>query len=61
MKSYIYIIMVLMLISVSIGCFATMSSEERKETYDLRKGVGDKPFVGSAVSPYDKSAWHPGN
>ena len=48
MKSYIYIIMVLMLISVSIGCFATMSSEERKETYDLRN-VGESPFVGRVV------------
>jgi len=25
-----------------------MTSEERKETYDLRKGVGDSHFVGDA-------------
>jgi hypothetical protein len=48
MKRYIYIPMVLMLVSLIIGCFSTMSSEERKETYDLRN-VGESPFVGRVV------------
>jgi len=44
MKRYVFITMVLMLISLFVGCATT--SEERKETYDLRKDVGGKPFVG---------------
>jgi len=49
MKGFICLAAVLMMLLMSIGC-ASMSSEERKETYDLRKNVGDSPFVG-ATSP----------
>jgi hypothetical protein len=48
MKRFIYITVVLMLMLIFIGCFATMTSEERKETYDLRKGVGNSQFVGDS-------------
>ena len=48
MKRLISLTVVLMLMLIFIGCFATMTSEERKETYDLRKGVGDSHFVGDA-------------
>lgn len=48
MKRFIYITLVLMLMSLFIGCFATMGSEERKETYDLRKSVGNSQFVGDS-------------
>jgi hypothetical protein len=47
MKRFICTIVALMLVSLFVGCFATMTPEERKETYELRKSVGDKPFVGS--------------
>jgi len=42
----IYIAVVLMLMLIFISCFATMTPEQRKETYDLREGVGNRPFVG---------------
>ena len=45
MKRFIYIIVVLMLMSIFIGC-ATMTTEQRKEESDLSSSVGDKPFVG---------------
>jgi hypothetical protein len=35
-----------MLMLIFIGCFATMTPEQRKETYDMRESVGNKPFVG---------------
>jgi len=44
MKRLVFITMVLMLISLFVGCATT--SEERKETYDLRKDVGGSQFVG---------------
>jgi hypothetical protein len=47
MKKFIYITVVFMLMLVFIGC-ATMTPEERKETYDLRKDVGNSHFVGSS-------------
>jgi ABC-type molybdate transport system substrate-binding protein len=50
MKRFISISVVLMLMVIVIGCFATMSEEQRKETYDLRQNVGDSHFVG-ATSP----------
>jgi hypothetical protein len=46
MKRFVYITMGLMLMSLFIGCAATMTPEERKETYDMRKTVGNSPFVG---------------
>ena len=47
MKKFIYIIVAFMLMLVFIGCVA-MTPEERKETYDLRKDVGNSQFVGSS-------------
>ena len=47
MKVFICFTAVLIMMLMSIGC-ASMSSEERKETYDLRKNVGDRPFVGAS-------------
>ena len=53
MKKFICIAVAFMLMLILIGCFVTMTSEERKETYDLRKNVGNEPFVGS-TSPFDR-------
>ena len=47
MKKLICITVVFMLMLTFFGCAATMTPEERKEMYDLRGSVGDKPFVGS--------------
>jgi len=47
MKKFIYITVVFMLMLVFIGC-AAMTPEERKETYDMRKEVGNSQFVGSS-------------
>ena len=47
MKKFIYIIVAFMLMLTFIGCAATMTPEQRKETYDLRQNVGNQPFVGS--------------
>jgi hypothetical protein len=47
MKKFIYITVAFMVMLVFIGC-ATMTPEERKETYDLRKDVGNSQFVGSS-------------
>jgi len=41
MKKFIYITVSFMLMLMLIGCFATMTPEQRKETYDLRKEVGN--------------------
>jgi ABC-type uncharacterized transport system auxiliary subunit len=56
MKKFISIIVAFMLILILIGC-ATMSSEERKETYDLQKSVGDSTFVGDS-SPSSRAAFN---
>jgi len=50
MKKFIFIIVAFMLMLIFIGCFATMTPEQRKETYDLRGSVGNSPFVGG--TPY---------
>jgi len=47
MKKFIYITVAFMLMVIFIGCFATMTPEQRKETYDMRENVGNKPFIGS--------------
>ena len=47
MKRFIYITVAFMVMLVFIGC-ATMTPEERKGTYDLRKDVGTSQFVGSS-------------
>ena len=47
MKKFICIAVAFMLMLILIGCFATMTPEERKETYDLRGSVGNQPFIGS--------------
>jgi hypothetical protein len=46
MKKLIYTAIGFMFMLIFIGCFATMTPEERKEKYDLRKEVGYNPFVG---------------
>jgi cbb3-type cytochrome oxidase subunit 3 len=46
MKKFIFIIVAFMLMLIFIGCFATMTPEQRKETYDMRASVGNSPFVG---------------
>ncbi len=38
-----------MLVFIVIGCFATMTPEQRKETYDLRGSVGNAPFGGGGI------------
>jgi hypothetical protein len=47
MKKLIVLILFLMMVSIVIGCAATMTSEERRETYELRS-VGESPFVGGS-------------
>jgi hypothetical protein len=61
MKKFIYVTVAFMLMFVFIGC-ATMTPEERQETYDLRKDVGDSQFVGNTDRNFDahgmmKSGW----
>jgi hypothetical protein len=52
MKRFVFVIMVLVFISLFVGCATT--SEERKEEYDLRRSVGGSTFVGlTPVSPSD--------
>ena len=48
MKKLIYIIVAFMLMLIFVGC-ATMTPEQRKETYDLRGSVGNSPFVGESA------------
>jgi hypothetical protein len=57
MKKSIYITVVFMLMLIFIGCFATMTPDQRKELYDLRENVGNKPFVGSVGSSYTYDRW----
>jgi hypothetical protein len=47
MKRFIYITVAFMVMLVFIGC-ATTTPEQRKETYDMRKDVGNSQFVGSS-------------
>jgi len=46
MKKFIYITVAFMLMLIFIGCATT--PEQRKDTYDLRKDVGNSQFVGSS-------------
>ena len=58
MKKFIYIITVtFMLMLIFIGCYATMTPEQRKETYDLRGSVGNSPFVGATSPGARDLAW----
>jgi ABC-type molybdate transport system substrate-binding protein len=45
MKRFIFITVLLMVVGILIGC-SGMTAEQRKETYDLRATVGNRPFVG---------------
>ena len=45
MKKFMYITVVFMLLLIFIGCATT--PEQRKDTYDMRKDVGNSQFVGS--------------
>ena len=55
MKTLISLIMVLMMVVIFFGC-SGMTAEQRKETYDLRKSVGDRPFVGDTSPEARKAA-----
>ena len=57
MKRFIYIIVAFMLMLIFVGCFATMTPEQRRETYDLRGSVGNSPFVGGSSSGARDLAW----
>jgi len=46
MKKFIYITVAFMLMLIFIGCATT--PEQRKDTYDMRKEVGNSQFVGSS-------------
>ena len=46
MKKFIYITVAFMLMLIFIGCATT--PEQRKESYDLSKDVGNSQFVGSS-------------
>jgi len=50
MKRLIVLILFLMMVFIVVGCFATMTPEERKETYDLRNSAGNSPFIGGGMS-----------
>jgi hypothetical protein len=56
MKRLISLIVFLFIVIIIIGCFATMTPEERKETYDLRKTAGESTFVGD-LSPDQRAAF----
>ncbi|MGZ6221825.1 MAG: hypothetical protein ACXWMH_08195 [Syntrophales bacterium] len=45
MKRLIYLTVILMIGFICFGCTG-MSSEQRRESYDLRSSVGNQPFVG---------------
>ncbi len=52
MKRFVFSVMVLMLMSLFVGCATTW--EERKEEHDLRRSVGGSAFVGlHPTSPSD--------
>ena len=50
MKKFMFITISFMLMLLFIGCFATMTPEQRRETYDLRTSVGNSTFVGDAYT-----------
>ena len=57
MKKFIYITGAFMLVLIFIGCYATTTSEQRKETYDMRENVGNKPSPGSVGSTFKYDRW----
>jgi hypothetical protein len=57
MKKFIFIIATFMLMLIFIGCYATMTPEQRRETYDLRGSVGNSPFVGATSPGARDLAW----
>ncbi len=46
MKRLIYLTAILMTVFIFVSC-SGMTAEQRKETSDLSKSVGNAPFVGS--------------
>ena len=58
MKRLISLIVFLMMVFIFMGCFATMTPEQRKETYDLRSSVGNSPFVGDTSPGAHNLAWY---
>ncbi len=54
MKKFIYLIVVLMIGFMLIGCSA-MTAEQRKEESNLSSSVGNRPFVGDTSSDAKKA------
>jgi hypothetical protein len=52
MKRFVCATMGLVLISVFMGCFVTMTPEERKHTYDVRKAEGDNGLPKRAIGDW---------
>ncbi len=59
MRKIISVTVAFILMLILIGCATT--SEQRKETYDMRKNVGNQPFVGGIdnyeTRPFLKYVW----
>ena len=52
MKKFICIAIAFMLMLMLIGCYYSMTPEQRQEQLDLRGSIGDSQFVGSSIN-YD--------
>jgi hypothetical protein len=48
MKRLISLILFLMMVFLVVGCYASLTPEERKAKYDLSTDYGNKPFIGNA-------------
>jgi hypothetical protein len=63
MKRFIYLILVLMIILMSLGCAATVpetTANPSAGTGSLVTTVGNRPFVGdSSAGSLDGSGWNP--
>ncbi len=52
------IVFLMMVVAIFIGCFATMTPEQREETFDMRKSLGNSPFVGDTSPGVRDLAWY---
>jgi len=50
MKKLIYLTMAFVLMLMFIGCYYTMTPEQRQEQLDLRGTIGDSQFVGPTTN-----------
>jgi len=57
MKRLISLIVFLMMVFIFMGC-AAMTSEQRKENWDMRMSVGNAPFVGTTSPAARDLAWY---